>query len=69
VEVTSLSEERDDLFFEYALESESSAEVTTEGKYRCRECGRVFDTLEAHDDHYRYAHGKQEAILSQGMAM
>ena len=35
---------------------EDTAEVTSEGKYRCRDCGLVFDTLEAHDRHYRQVH-------------
>jgi hypothetical protein len=46
-------EEREDEFSEYGIESESSTEMILEGKYRCRECGKVFDTLEEHDDHYR----------------
>jgi hypothetical protein len=35
---------------------EDVAEVTSEGKYRCRDCGLVFDTLEAHDRHRRLVH-------------
>lgn len=44
-------------------------EFTLEGKYRCRQCGRVFDTLEEHDRHLRVTHGKImfEPIL--GMAL
>jgi hypothetical protein len=62
-------EEREDDFSEYGVEFESSAEMTLEGKYRCRECGRVFESLEEHDDHYRKAHGAPEAALTAGMAM
>ena len=62
-------EKREDEFSEYGVESESLAEITLEGRYRCRECGKVFDPLEAHDDHYRDAHVTLEAYLSQGMAM
>jgi hypothetical protein len=67
--VTGVSDKERDEFSEYCIESESSAEMTLEGKYRCRECGKVFDTLEAHEDHYRDAHVTLEAYLSQGMAM
>ncbi len=35
---------------------EEAAEVTSEGKYRCRDCGLLFDTLEAHDRHHRQVH-------------
>jgi hypothetical protein len=49
-------EERENENSEYGIESESSAEITLEGKYRCRQCGRIFDTMEAHDDHRRKTH-------------
>lgn len=41
---------------EYGFESESSAEITLEGRYRCRQCGKVFNSLEEHDDHRRKVH-------------
>jgi transposase len=49
-------EERENENTEYGIESESAAEITTDGKYRCRQCGRVFDTIEEHDDHLRERH-------------
>ena len=62
-------EEREDEASAYGIELESSAEMTLEGKYRCRECGQVFNTLEEHDDHHRKVHGSPETYPSQGMAM
>jgi rubrerythrin len=41
---------------------QAAPEVTANGKYRCRYCGMPFDTLKAHDDHYRKIHGKHELI-------
>jgi len=32
------------------------AEQTSLGKYRCRDCGMLFDTLEEHYIHYRRMH-------------
>lgn len=34
----------------------TTAEVTAEGKYKCRTCGQVFDTLGAHNEHHRKMH-------------
>jgi hypothetical protein len=62
-------EEREDENSFYGIELESSAEMTTEGKYRCRKCGKVFDTLEEHDAHHRTAHGTFEFEPILGMAM
>ena len=33
-------------------------EVISEGKYRCRDCGMLFDTLEAHGEHHSKMHGR-----------
>ncbi len=33
-----------------------SAEVTSDGKYRCRYCGLVFETSKAHDSHRQRVH-------------
>ena len=44
-------------------------EVTANGKYRCRDCGMRFDTLEEHDDHHRSAHCQEEAYINKGMTM
>lgn len=62
-------EEREDEASEYGIESESSAEMTLEGKYRCRRCGQVFNTIEEHDDHHRKVHGELEFQPIMGMAM
>ena len=49
------------------LDYDDSAEMTASGKYRCRDCGMLFETLEAHDEHHRKVHG--QASLSLRMAM
>ena len=51
------------------LNYEDAAEVTADGKYRCRDCGMLFDTLEAHDEHHRTVHSRVEAYPNQGMAL
>ena len=44
-------------------EEEAGATQTTfEGKYRCRTCGQVFDSLEAHNKHRRKMHGEEKTI-------
>ena len=62
-------EERENEDLPYGIESESSAEMTLEGKYKCRMCGKIFDTLEAHDVHYRKVHSKLEFQPVIGMAL
>ena len=39
------------------------AGTTADGKYQCRYCGLIFETLEAHDEHYRKVHGESKAYL------
>jgi transposase-like protein len=51
-----MPEETKNASTKHGPESESSAEITVEGKYRCRQCGKVFNSLEEHDDHRRKAH-------------
>ncbi len=48
---------------------EDYAEVTTQGKYRCRDCGQLFDTLEEHDKHHRKVHGRPVAYQSPSIHM
>ncbi len=48
---------------------EDRAEITAYGKYRCRDCGKRFDTLEEHDEHYRRVHSHMQVGLLQGMSM
>jgi len=54
---------------EYGFESESSAEITLEGKYRCRQCGKVFNSIEEHDDHKRKVHDRPIFQPIVGMAL
>jgi hypothetical protein len=51
------------------LDYEDASERTAMGEYRCRDCGVVFDTLEAHDFHLRSIHGRAEVIPLVGMQM
>jgi hypothetical protein len=51
-----------------ALQDYDSTYRTTLGKYECRDCGELFDTIEAHDLHWRSAHIQSEAMLT-GMPM
>jgi hypothetical protein len=51
------------------LDYEDYAEKAPGGRYRCRECGMLFDTLEEHDLHYRRMHGQIEAVSLAGMPM
>ena len=44
-------------------------EITSEGKYSCRDCGMLFDTLKAHDEHHRTVNGQAEAYLNQRMTI
>jgi hypothetical protein len=51
------------------LDYENYAEKAPGGRYRCRECGMLFDTLEEHDLHYRRMHGQIEAVSLAGMPL
>ncbi len=51
------------------LDYEDYAEKTPSGRYRCRECGMLFDTLEEHDLHHRTVHGRAETVPLAGMPM
>jgi hypothetical protein len=46
-----LSEEDEAKLFE-----NSAVEAAAKGRYQCRYCGMLFETLEAHDKHYRETH-------------
>jgi len=43
-------------------EGSETAQTTSDGKYRCRMCGQVFDSLEAYDEHRRRMHGDEKTI-------
>jgi hypothetical protein len=45
-------------------EESGTARTTSGGKYRCRTCGQVFDSLEAHNEHRRKMHGEDKNIES-----
>lgn len=60
-----IEEDRVNPLLDYA----DAAEVTANGKYRCRDCGMLFDTLEAHDEHHRTVHDRVKAYPNQGMTM
>ncbi len=45
------------------------AERTATGKYRCRDCGLLFDTLEEHDLHHRRVHEQADTVPLAGMPM
>ncbi len=51
------------------LDYEDATERTSTGKYRCRDCGVLFDTLEELDLHNRTIHGRAEPVLLEGMLM
>jgi len=38
----------------------ATAELTSDGRYKCRTCGQVFDTLEEHNEHHRMMHWQPE---------
>ncbi|MCW3995706.1 MAG: hypothetical protein NWE98_06100 [Candidatus Bathyarchaeota archaeon] len=44
-------------------------ERTVAGRYRCRDCGKQFDTLEEHDRHYRKVHKQAAKTALSGMSM
>ena len=43
-------------------EEPGTAQNTSDGKYRCRTCGQIFDSLEAHNEHRRKMHGEEKTI-------
>jgi tRNA(Ile2) C34 agmatinyltransferase TiaS len=51
------------------MDYEDSTEATANSKYRCRECGMLFDTLDEHDEHHRTVHSRVEDYPNQGMTM
>jgi hypothetical protein len=51
------------------LDYEDAAEPTANDMYRCRDCGKLFDTLEEHDRHRRKVHGHAEVYPLPGMPM
>ncbi len=60
-----LAEKLDSIFVDY----ETSAELTSEGKYRCRDCGMLFETLEEHDLHCRRVHCGEAMCSFSGALM
>jgi len=60
-----LDEDRDNVLIDY----DEAAEPTLSGKYRCRDCGKIFDTLEELDLHRRMVHARAEVYPLPGMPM
>ncbi len=60
-----IDEDRENALLDY----ENAAEVTANGKYRCRDCGMLFDTLEEHNEHHRAVHRQVEAYPNQEMLL
>lgn len=58
-------EDRENVLISY----DDRVQTTASGKYRCRDCGKLFDTLEEHDAHHRKVHRHAEIQSSPGMAM
>ena len=46
---------------------DAAAEMTTNGKYRCRDCGMLFETLKEHNEHHRQMHGQAVTYHRQGI--
>jgi rubrerythrin len=46
---------------------DATAEITTNGKYRCRDCGMLFETLKDHNEHYRKTHGQAVTYHRRGI--
>jgi hypothetical protein len=44
----------------------NGAEVTLDGRYRCRDCGVVFDTLKGHYEHHVEVHGEVTENQNRG---
>jgi hypothetical protein len=51
-----------------ALQDYDTPSRSTLGKYECRGCGELFDTIEAHDLHWHKVHSQSEGMLV-GMPM
>jgi hypothetical protein len=51
------------------LDYEDAFERTETKKYRCRDCGLLFGTLEEHDRHHRRVHGRSEALSIPSMPL
>ena len=59
-----IDEDKENEMSNYA---DAAAEMTTNGKYRCRDCGMLFETLAEHDEHHRKVHGQSVTYPSPGM--
>ncbi len=51
------------------LDYDDTANPDPTGKYRCRDCGKLFDTLEEHDRHRREEHRQEKVVPLVGMPM
>jgi hypothetical protein len=46
-------------------EKSATAEKTSDGMYKCKICGQIFPTMEAHDEHHRKIHEHLEKSPSK----
>ena len=60
-----IEEDRENALSDY----EGAAEMTANGKYRCRDCGMLFETFEAHDEHHRKVHRQEVTYPGPGTSM
>jgi len=64
-EVASAYEDIEGLFEdEGEMEQSLTAEVTSEGRHKCRTCGQVFNSLEEHNEHRRKMQGEHKTLAS-----
>ena len=59
-----IDEDKENEMYNY---EDAAAEMTANGKYRCRDCGMLFETLAEHDEHHRKMHGQPETYRRQGI--
>jgi hypothetical protein len=57
-----VTEEADENIMPWLVDSKPR--TTSDGKYQCRYCGLIFETLEEHDAHHRQVHGQSQAYLT-----
>ena len=48
-------------------DEDDAAEMTPNGKYRCRDCGMLFETLKEHNEHHRKTHGQEVTYHRRGI--
>ncbi|MCL2477424.1 hypothetical protein [Candidatus Bathycorpusculum sp.] len=51
------------------LDYEDTTARTLSDKYRCRNCGQLYDTIEAHDRHQREMHNRTKKYPLEELPM